>query len=73
MPRNHLRVNQTSTDMLRSWRANCDIQILLYDSDPKEPSVTDIARVTDYVVAYATKGNLTTKEETEQDKAMIMK
>ena len=72
MPRNHSRVVQSSTDMLQTWRANCDVQILIYNSDPKTPDVTDIARVTDYIVAYSCKGNATMKEEREQNKALIM-
>ena len=59
MRRNHTRVVQTSTDLLQSWRANCDVQLLIYNSDPKNPDVTDIARVTDYIVAYSCKGNAT--------------
>ena len=58
--------------MLQSWRANCDVQILIYNSDPKTPDVTDIARVTDYIVSYACKGNATLQEEREQTKAMIV-
>jgi hypothetical protein len=72
MPRNHDRLVQTSTDLLQSWRANCDIQLLIYNSDPKHPDPMDIARVTDYIVSYTCKGNTTMKEEREQIKAMIL-
>jgi hypothetical protein len=72
MPRNHSRVNQTSTELLRSWRANCDIQLLIYNCDPKKLDISEIARVTDYIVAYSCKGNLTMKEELEQNKKIIM-
>jgi hypothetical protein len=72
MPRNHLRVNQTSMDAVQSWRANCDVQILIYDCDPKNPSVGELARVSDYVVGYSCKGNATTREEKEQLKHLIM-
>ena len=72
MPRNHNRVVQSSTDLLQSWRANCDVQLLIYNSDPKNPDVMDIARVTDYIVAYSCKGNATMKEEKDHTKAMIM-
>ncbi len=34
MPRKHSKVVQSSIDLLQSWRANCDIQIILYESDP---------------------------------------
>ena len=57
--------------MLQSWRANCDVQLLIYDCDPLQPSINDIARVTDYIVGYACKGNATTTEEKEQIKHMI--
>jgi hypothetical protein len=66
MPRNNSRLNQTSVDLLQSWRANCDVQILMYDCDPKKPSIADLARVTDYVVGYSCKGNSTSQEEKEQ-------
>ena len=72
MPRNHRRVNQTSVNLLQSWRGNCDIQILIYDCDPRYPNIAEIARVTDYVVAYACKGNTTVKEEREQNKQLIL-
>ena len=75
MPRNHKRVVQTSKDMLQSWRANCDVQLFIYNSDPKNPDVVNIARVTDYIVflvAYSCKGNYTMKEEKDHTKAMIM-
>ena len=59
-------------DLLQSWRGNCDIQILIYDSDPNNVDVSEISRVTDYVVAYATKGNCSLREEKEQNKKMIL-
>ena len=59
MPRNNERLNQTSLYALQTWRANCDIQILIYDTDPKNPNPAEISRVTDYVVEYACKGNAT--------------
>ena len=34
MPRKDSRTLQSSLDMLQSWRANCDLQFLLYNSDP---------------------------------------
>jgi hypothetical protein len=44
---------------VQSCRANCDVTILIYDSDPKHPDATEIAKVTNYVVNYACKGNET--------------
>jgi len=57
LPRNDSRVIQSSLSQLQSWRANCDIQIILYESNPLHPDLQEIASVTDYVVAYACKGN----------------
>ena len=57
--------------MLQSWRANCDIQLLIYNGDPTNPDLNEIARVTDYVVAYSCKGNITWKEEIEQTKQLV--
>ena len=61
-----------SMDILQSWRANCDLQILIYSSDPDHPDPDDIARVTDYVVGYACKGNKTLKEERELTKKLVL-
>jgi len=59
LKRNHPKFIQTSLHCVQSWRANCDISILIYESDPKNPDPNEIAKVTDYVVNYACKGNLT--------------
>ena len=72
MPRNHKWMNQTSTDLLQSWRGNCDVQILIYNCDPKKPDIAELARVTDYVVAYSCKGNCTLREEREQNKKLVL-
>ena len=63
MPRNHPRVTQTSIDLIRSWRGNCDIQFLIYESPPGFIDVKEISRVTDYVAGYTCKGGTTLKEE----------
>lgn len=73
LPRNHPRVNQTSTTLLQSWQGNCDIQLIVYDSDPNQPSLAEIAKVSDYVVAYSCKGNCTYKEEREQNKQFLLR
>lgn len=57
------RFVQTSTVTLSSWRANCDVQIIIYDSNPERPNLEEIRRVSDYVVSYTTKVNQTIKEE----------
>lgn len=72
LTRNHDRVVQSSMDLLQSWRANCDVQILIYEASPDDPSVLEIARVTDYIVAYSCKGNTTFIEELEQNKKLIL-
>jgi hypothetical protein len=73
MPRNHPRIVQSSVDLLQSWRGNCDIQVILYESDPDNPDPEDVARVTDYVVAYACKGNASIVEEKTQAKSIILR
>ena len=56
----------------QSWRANCDIQILIYDSDPEHPDATDVAKATDYIVAYACKGVETIQEEKHQMISLVL-
>jgi hypothetical protein len=68
LTRNHPKYIQTSLHCLQSWRANCDISILIYESDPMNPDVTEIAKVTDYVINYACKGNATLAIERKQVK-----
>ena len=72
LPRNHRRIVASSRWLLQGWRANCDIQVLLYECDPLHPNPDEIARVTDYIVAYACKGNETIVEEKKQMKALIL-
>jgi hypothetical protein len=71
MPRDHPKINQASLDMLQSWRANCDVQVLIYESHPDRPNLEEIARVTEYVVGYSCKGAKTTAEERDQIIAFI--
>ena len=54
---------QTSLSLLQSWRANCDIKLLLYDSDPDDFDVRELLQVMNYVVSYACTGNQTLEEE----------
>jgi len=72
LPRDNTRIVASSRWLLQGWRANCDIQILLYDCDPFHPDPDEIARVTDYIVAYACKGNESAVEERTQMKALIL-
>lgn len=73
MPRNNIRLHQTSLNLLRGWRGNCDMKILLYCSPNGVPDPEDIAAVTDYVVAYCCKGNETLAVEKETLKDFILK
>ena len=59
------RLNQSSMVMLQSWRGNCDVKILLYDTDPLCPDLREIENVSGYVVAYTCKGNITFNQETD--------
>ncbi len=72
LKRNHRRIIQSSTDLMDTWRGNCDIKLLLYNCDPDNPDPSEIARVTDYLVSYTCKGNDAIREEKEQFRATIM-
>jgi hypothetical protein len=72
MPRKHRRITQTSAFMLQSWRANCDLQIFLYASDPLLPDLDEVAAVTDYIVSYACKGNETSHSAQQSLKQYIL-
>lgn len=64
-------MKQTSTLMLQSWRANCDVQMIIYVSDPNTLDISDVARITSYVVAYTCKGALSARQEHESIAAII--
>ena len=72
LPRNNRRILQSSIYCLQSWRANCDVQILIYKSDPQHPSPEDIAAATDYIVGYACKGNENLRTEKKQIEQLIL-
>ena len=57
------RLNQSSMIMLQSWRANCDVKLLLYDTHPKWPDIKEISNVSDYIVSYTCKGHMTQVKE----------
>jgi len=60
--------------LLQSWRANCDIQLIVYESqDMKFPDPSEIARVTDYIVSYQCKGNESEKTERQLIKDFLLK
>ena len=58
-----VRVVQHSRTLLRGWRANSDIKLLLYYSDPSCPDISEIEEVCRYVVAYSGKRHNTTQSE----------
>ena len=62
---------QISTVQLQSWRANCDIKLLLYDSDPRKANLSEITKVADYIVSYITKGNVGFTMEQKMMKSII--
>ena len=66
-------MQQISTVLVQSWRANCDIQLLLYDSDPYNPNLAEFAKVADYIVSYITKGNIGYLTEQKIMKELIQK
>lgn len=72
LKRNSCRMLQTSMIALDAWRANCDVKIMVYDTDPVNPDLTELARVTDYVVAYTCKGSTSLQTEKDQVRDMIL-
>ena len=73
LSRNHNHLLQVSTAMLQSWCGNCNIQVLIYNSSPKQPNLDEIMRVTDYVMSYTSKGNHTFTKEKEQNQLLIQR
>lgn len=71
LKRNTTRMVQSSMKLLQIWRANCDIQLLMYDTDPRNPDMYELNKVTDYVVSYACKGNTSTEAEIEVMSSLI--
>jgi hypothetical protein len=56
---------QHSKFFLKAWRANCDVKLLLYFSDPTSPDLREIEDVCCYVVAYTGKRHNTSQVEKE--------
>jgi hypothetical protein len=65
LKRNNSRILQPSLFCLQTWRANCDVSILIYSSNPYFPFLHEIANVTDY---DACKGNAAYAMEKQQIK-----
>ena len=55
------RVVQHSQTLLKFWRTNCDLKLLLYQSGPNCPGIGKIEDVCKYLVAYTGKQNDTTQ------------
>lgn len=73
MKRTHsVRLVQHSKYLLKAWRANCDIKLLLYFSNPSSPDLREIEDVCRYVVAYTGKRHNTTQDEKEAIQNLIM-
>ncbi len=77
----HFRMKQTHSVrlvqhckyLLKAWRANCDVKLLLYFSDPTCPDLRKIEDVCRYVVAYTGKRHNTSQDEKEAIKNLIMR
>jgi hypothetical protein len=64
---------QHSRSLLRGWRANCDIKLLLHYSNPSCPDMSEIEDVCRHVVAYTGKRHNTSQEEKEAIQNIIMR
>ncbi len=60
-----VRLVQHSKFILKAWRANCDVKLYLYFSDPMSPDLREIEDVCPYVVAYTGKRHNTSQDEKE--------
>ena len=60
-----VRLVQHSKFILKAWRANCDVKLLLYFSDPTSPDLREIEDVCRYVVAYTGKRHNTSQDKKE--------
>ncbi len=63
-----VRVVQHSRTLLRGWRVNCDIKLLLYYSNPNCPDISEIEDVSRYVVSYTGKRHNTSQAEIDLSK-----
>jgi hypothetical protein len=73
MRRTHLvHLVQHSKYLLKAWRANCDVKLLFYFSNPTCPDLCEIEDVCRYVVAYTGKRHNTSQDEKEAIQNIIM-
>jgi hypothetical protein len=68
-----VRVIQHSKTLLRGWRPNCNIKLLLYYSNPNCPDISEIQDVLRYVVSYTGKRHNTSQAEIDAIQNIIMK
>jgi hypothetical protein len=68
-----VRVVQHSRTLLRGWRANCNIKLLLYYSNPNCPDISEIEDVSRHVVSYMGKRHNTSQAEIDAIQNIIMK
>jgi hypothetical protein len=68
-----VRVVQHSRTLLRGWRANCDIKLLFYYSNPNCPDISEIDDVFKFVVSYMGKRHKTSQAEIDAIQNIIMK
>ena len=73
LQRNNQTIVQSSTFLMRGWRGNCDIQLLIYKSKPDDVDPKDVSRVTNYVVSYACKGSESSVQEKKAMASMILR
>ena len=72
LPRNHPRIVQTSIFLLQGWRANVDIQLLLYEGDMQSTSTSEISQISDYIISYICKGTETSVQEKYRMRDVIL-
>jgi hypothetical protein len=68
-----VRVVQHSRTLLRGWRANCNIKLLLYYLNPNCPDMSEIENVSRYVVSYRGMRHNTSQAEIDAIQNIIMK
>ena len=71
LPRNNKRLLQSSCYLISSNRANGDVGVFLYDSDPLRPHPDKLQRVVGYIVEYASKsGELKSQSGTKSKRSL---
>ncbi len=71
--RNQLGWYNTAGTLLRGWRANCNIKLLLYYLNPNCLDMSEIEDVSRYVVSYMGKRHNTSQSEIDAIQNIIMK